>query len=503
MHDDPGYHGSDFQDMEDDEHPFWRMDTITFTSVGIDIGTATTQVIFSRLFLRRLGSELSSRFVVVSRDALYLSPIHLTPYTPGRERIDELALGKLVDMAYREAGLRPDEVNTGAVILTGEAIRRDNARAIAELFSAEKGDFVCATAGHRFEALLAAYGSGAVAVSSEQSARLLNIDIGGGTTKLAVVERGRVLETAAFHIGGRLLSTDPSGKIALLEPGGVAIASKAGFDWFVGSPVTPAQIDCMAEWMAEAVVSLVTQDQSAAEFGELLLTDPLSLPKTYDGVLFSGGVGEYVCGKETRSFGDLGQPLGDALRKRVLAGHFPWPVVPARECIRATVMGASQYSVQVSGNTIYDLHSESLLPRRNLQVLRPHCDLSGEIDSSKVAKAIRDHFAAFDLEEGEKEVALVFEWRGDPLAIRLAGLCEGLVQGLPRTVAQGKPIFLVFDGDVGGLVGNLLKEEWRLSSQVLSIDGIVLQDFDFIDIGQVLSPSGAIPVTIKSLIFRL
>jgi ethanolamine utilization protein EutA len=503
MHDDPMFHGSDFRYMEEHEHPFWLKDTITFTSVGIDVGSATTQVIFSRLFLRRLGREFSSRFTVISRDALYLSPVHLTPYTPGRERIDEQALGKLVDMAFQEAGLSPDEVNTGAVILTGEAIRRENARAIAELFSAEKGDFVCASAGHRFEALLAAHGSGAVAISSEQGIRLLNVDIGGGTTKLAVVERGRVLETAAFHVGGRLLSTDPSGKIALLEPGGAAIARKAGFDWSCGDSVTPAQIDQMAQWMADAVVSLVTLDQPPAEVKELLLTDPLSLSKTYDGVLFSGGVGEYVYGKETRGFGDLGQPFGAALRERVEAGCFPWPVIPARECIRATVIGASQYSVQVSGNTIYDLHAESLLPRRNLQVLRPHLDLSGEIDSRKVAEAIREHFTAFDLEEGEKEVALVFEWLGDPLAIRLAGLCEGIVQGLPHTVAQAKPIFLVFEGDVGGLVGNLLKEELRIESPVISIDGIVLRDFDFIDIGQVLEPSGTVPVTIKSLIFQI
>jgi ethanolamine utilization protein EutA len=503
MHDDPKYHGSDFQAMKDHEHPFWLLDTVTLTSVGIDIGSATTQVIFSRLFLRRLGRELSSRFTVVSREALYLSPVYLTPYATGRERIDEQALGRLVDVAFREAGLRPDEVNTGAVILTGEAIRRENAQAIAELFSAEKGDFVCASAGHRFEALLAAHGSGAVAISGEQGIRLLNIDIGGGTTKLAIVERGCVLETAAFHVGGRLLSTDPAGKITLLEPGGAALARKAGFAWSLGDQVAPAQIEQMAQWMADAVISLVTLDQPPPEIRELLLTDPLSLSKKYDGVLFSGGVGEYVYGKEARGFGDLGQPFGAALRRRIEAGCFPWPIIPARECIRATVMGASQYSVQVSGNTIYDLHAETLLPRRNLQVLRPYLDLSGEIDSRMVAEAIRKHFDAFDLEEGGKDVALVFAWLGDPLAVRLAGLCAGIVQGLPSTLAQCKPIFLVFEGDIGGLVGNILKEELRIESQVISIDGISLRDFDFIDIGQVLLPSGTVPVTIKSLIFQL
>ena len=177
------------------------------------------------MVLRRLGRELSSRFVVTERDTLYLSPVHLTPYSAGRERVDEQALGRLVDAAYQEAGLTPRDIDTGAIILTGEAIRRDNARAIADLFAAQRGNFVCATAGHNFEALLAAHGSGAVAYSAEKQCRVLNVDIGGGTTKLAVAECGRVLSTAAFHVGGRLMATDGAGTITLLEPGGQVLAA--------------------------------------------------------------------------------------------------------------------------------------------------------------------------------------------------------------------------------------------------------------------------------------
>src|SRR5215470_232211 len=221
MHDLPHDHHHNEPGFDDEaEHPLWKLDTITLTSVGIDVGTATSQIIFSQLVLRRLGKELSSRFVVTERDTLYLSPVHFTPYTGNRQRIDDQALGHLVDAAYREAGLSPRDIDTGAIILTGEAIRRDNARAIADLFASQRGSFVCATAGHNFEALLAAHGSGAVAYSAEKQCRVLNVDIGGGTTKLAVAERGRVLSTAAFHIGGRLIATDDSGKITVLEPGG-------------------------------------------------------------------------------------------------------------------------------------------------------------------------------------------------------------------------------------------------------------------------------------------
>jgi ethanolamine utilization protein EutA len=490
------------QTEEEEEHPLWKLDTITLTSVGIDVGTATSQIIFSRLVLRRLGRELSSRFVVTERKTLYLSPVHLTPYAQGRERIDDLALGRIVDAAYQEAGLSPQNIDTGAIILTGEAIRRDNARAIADLFAAQRGNFVCASAGHNFEALLAAHGSGAVALSAERECRVLNIDIGGGTTKLAVAERGRVLSTAAFHIGGRLLATDSAGAIVVLEPGGQTLARQAGFEWQVGDRVATGEIERLAEHMARAVLSLAQDEKPAPEFATLWLTPPLSGPKNYDMAIFSGGVGEYIYGKESKSFGDLGAPLGKALRRRTSNGTFAWPLAPARECIRATVMGAAQHTIQVSGNTIYRSDDE-LLPRKNLQVLRPDVDLNDEIDPPALAQAIRSHFQTFDLAEGEAEVALVFRWGGPPAAIRIAAFCRGLLEGLPGTLRNGRSIYLVFDHDLAGLVGTILKEEFGVKNGILAIDGVTLRDFDFIDLGKVLEPSGTVPVTIKSLVFQM
>lgn len=497
MHDVPDDHEHD----DETEHPLWKLDTITLTSVGIDVGTATSQILFSQLVLRRLGRELSSRFVVTERDTLYLSPVHLTPYTNGRERIDDQALGQLVDDAYREAGLRPRDVDTGAIILTGEAIRRDNARAIADLFAAQRGNFVCATAGHNFEAQLAAHGSGAVAHSAEKLCRVLNIDIGGGTTKLAVAERGRVLSTAAFHIGGRLLSSDAANTITMLEPGGQLLASQAGFQWQVGSRVTTAAIERLASHMAQAILSLTQEEQPRTEFEQLWLTAPLSGPKNYDAVIFSGGVGEYVYGKQSQSFGDLGAPLGRALRKIISDGALPWRLEPARECIRATVMGAAQHTVQVSGNTIHRT-DESLLPRKNLQVLRPQVNMDSDIDSPSVAEAIQKHFRAFDLVEGQAEVALVFRWDGPPTALRIAAFCRGLIAGLAATLKNHRPIYLIFDHDLAGLVGTILKDDFAIENALLCLDGVTLHDFDFIDLGNILEPSGTVPVTIKSLIFQ-
>jgi ethanolamine utilization protein EutA len=503
MHDIPGdhSHGGGPPD-EEEEHPLWKLDTITLTSVGIDVGTATSQIIFSRLVLRRLGRELSSRFVVTERKTLYLSPVHFTPYIASRERIDDQALGRLVDAAYQQAGLTPENVDTGAIILTGEAIRRDNARAIADLFAAQRGNFVCASAGHNFEALLAAHGSGAVALSAERECRVLNVDIGGGTTKLAVAERGRVLSTAAFHVGGRLLATDGAGAITVLEPGGQTLARQAGFEWHVGNQVATEHIDRLANHMAQIVLSLIHEEKPARELEQLWLTPPLSGVKSYDAVVFSGGVGEYVYGKESKSFGDLGAPLGEALQSHISNGALAWPLAPARECIRATVMGAAQHTIQVSGNTIYR-SNDDLLPRKNLQVLRPVVDLSQDIDAPALAQSIVSHFRAFDLAEGEADVALVFPWSGPPAALRIAAFCRGLMEGLPGTLKSRRPIYLVFDHDLAGLVGTILKEEFGLKNDILAIDGVTLRDFDFIDLGKVLEPSGTVPVTIKSLVFHL
>src|SRR5437899_1222601 len=174
-----------------EENPIWIADHVTLLTVGIDIGSSGTQVIFSRINLRRYGEDLTSRYYVVSRETLFQSPVALTPYA-SEQRIDEAALGGIIDRAYADAGISPNEIDTGVVILTGEALRRENAEAMAGLLAEQGGDFVTATAGHHMEAMLAAYGSGASRISSDQGKRILNIDIGGGTTKLALVENGRV-----------------------------------------------------------------------------------------------------------------------------------------------------------------------------------------------------------------------------------------------------------------------------------------------------------------------
>jgi ethanolamine utilization protein EutA len=497
-------HDHDHFEFDDDgpieQNPIWLQDHVTLISVGIDIGSSGTQVIFSRIKLRRYGEDLTSRYYVVSRETLYQSPVALTPYQ-NEERIDDAALGKIIDDAYAGAKLHPDDIDTGAVILTGEALRRENAEGIARLLSEQGGEFVCATAGHHMESLLAAYGSGASRVSHDENKRILNIDMGGGTTKLALVEKGHVTATAAVHIGGRLQVVDEAGRIERLDPAGRYHARQAGFSWSKGDVINPGDLDKVAAVMADTLVKALTERPLSHAVEHLYLTDPIQDFGHLDGIMFSGGVAEYVYARETRDFGDMGRRLGRAIRARLDTGALPWPLLPAGECIRATALGASEYSVQLSGNTSYITKPGELLPRRNLQVIQPPFECEEVIDPTKLAAAIRGHFTAFDLIEGEGEAALALRWQGLPSYERIAAFAEGIRHGLAHTIERKKPIYIMLDGDIAQTLGAVLREELLVESEILAIDGVMLRDFDYIDLGRIRMPSYTVPVTIKSLVF--
>jgi ethanolamine utilization protein EutA len=500
-HDHDHDHDYDFEndDVPLQDNPLWRQDNVSLMTVGIDIGSSGTQVIFSRVNLRRLAEDLTSRYYVVSRETLFQSPVALTPYQ-SEERIDDEKLGAIIDDAYNAANLHPDNIDTGVVILTGEALRRENAQGIAKILSEQGGEFVTATAGHHMESMLAAYGSGAARVSSDQGKRILNIDIGGGTTKLGLVENGKVIATAAVHIGGRLQVVE-DGKIVRLDPAGKHHAKRAGFAWNRGDTIALADMEKVADGMADALVAAVTAQPLPHDIEHLYLTDPIAALGRIDGIMFSGGVSEYVYQREERDFGDMGPRLGRAIRERIAQGAFPWPVLPAGECIRATALGASEYSVQLSGNTSYISAPGVLLPRRNLQVLLPPFVCEDTIDPAKLAAAIRSHMTAFDVDP-DREIALALRWTGMPSYERLAAFAEGIRRGLAERVARKQPLFIMLDGDVAQTLGHILRDELHVESEMLVIDGVVLWDFDYIDLGRIRMPSYTVPVTIKSLVFN-
>jgi len=496
------------QDPDDDHHgesiglradnPIWLQENVTLCSVGIDIGSSGTQVVFSQLTLQRSGAGLATRFVVVERRRLYESPVAFTPFGAAG-LINAAGIGQIIDRAYDEAALRPGAVDSGVVILTGEALRRENAESIAAVVSAMAGDFVCAAAGHHMEAALAAYGSGSARASLDTGRRILNVDIGGGTTKLSIVAAGEVTATAALQVGGRLVAADADGRIVRLEEAGRKHARAAGVELRPGARVSPAELDAVAAEMADVLAAALAPDADAARLP--YLTEPIGPLTDVTGVIFSGGVAEYVYGSETRDFGDLGRRLGRAMAGRLADGSIPFPLLPAAARIRATALGASEFSLQLSGPTCYVAAAGALLPRRNVQVLRPGYELADEIDATELAAAIAAAMRTFGAHENESDLVLALTWTGRVTYQRLSAFALAISSALAARIAAGHPLVLAVDADIGHALGGILCDELHVATSVLVVDGLNLLNFDYIDLGRPLQPSQAIPVTIKSLAF--
>ncbi len=477
----------------------WKLENVELTTVGVDVGSSTSHLMFSRVHLRRMGQALSSRFVVVNREVLYRSPIMLTPYRSD-DSIDSDQLKAFFGDAYKRAELKFEDIDAGAIILTGEALKRKNSRAIADLFAAESGKFVCASAGHHLESVMAAHGSGAVGLSRQTGQTILNVDVGGGTTKFALVRGGEVLHTAAAAVGGRLVARGDGGELVRIEGPAEQAAATAGFRLSLGEPLSDAdQAKLVATW-CQVLVGLMHLEPPTGLTAELMLTDPIPNDVTPEAVTFSGGVSEYIYSREPGSFHDLGPALGAGIRAALDGGAIGLPLLDPGQGIRATVIGASQFSMQLSGNTIA-ISDGAELPLRNLPVLHPKVDLAGEFTSAEIAGAISQAITRFATDEGVPSVALSFRWQGDPLYQRLRTFADGIVQGLAESIAERKPVVLLLDGDIGKTLGNILKSELQVPSDVVSIDGLQLQEFDFVDIGEVIQPANAVPVVIKSLLF--
>jgi ethanolamine utilization protein EutA len=481
----------------------WTADNVELTTVGIDIGSSTSHLMFARVHLQRLSAALSSRFVVVERKILWQSPILLTPYRSDYTiDVDELA--GFIGGCYAYAGIEREKVDSGAVILTGEALKRRNARAIADLFSEEAGKFVCASAGHHMECQMAAHGSGAVALSRGRNAVLLNVDIGGGTTKFALIEQGRILATCAIATGGRLMVEDEAGRLMRIEPPAQEIAGELGIELRLGQALAAADRKGIAARMARMITGLIDLRQPGELARRLLVTEPWPAElanKGVDGMTFSGGVAEYLYKRESRRFGDLGADLAEELRHALAHRRDLPPVWDPGQGIRATVIGAAQFSVQISGNTIL-IADPDKLPLQNLPVLACRFALDEDIAADAVADEVRAALARADFAEGESPVALSFPWRGDPSHARLYAVAAGICAALPRTLSEQMPLVLLIDGDVGKSIGRVILHEIAPHADVIAVDGVALKEFDYVDIGSLIELTNVVPIIIKSLLFK-
>ena len=472
------------------------LEMFTLKSVGIDIGSSTSHLVFSRLTLRREGAALSGRFKVTSREVLYRSQIMLTPYLAGT-LIDLAKVQQFIEAAYREAGLTPEDIDTGAVIITGEALKKDNAQPIVEYFATYSGKFICAAAGHNHEALLAAYGCGAVEISKSEGKAVLNVDMGGGTTKFALIAGGVVTQTAAINVGARLIAFDATGVVTRLEDAGRVLMQALGHQVELGKKITRKQQADVATLMAKMLFEMIAQGTISPLAQQLMVTPPLRNYRLsqVDHVIFSGGVAEHVYDHDRTAYGDVGPLLGKRVRERLKDLPNRQMVREPTEGIRATVIGAGEYTVQASGNTSY-ISNPGVLPIFGLKVIQ-----ASLTDGAAVVPAITQALRKFDLTSFTSGLALSLSLAGQLDYKTLCQVAEGIADIVRISESAKSPLYLVLDVDVAKSLGGILKEELQLDRDIIAIDGIDVGDLDYIDIGAPMGITEVIPVTVKSLMF--
>ena len=448
------------------------MSAETLLSVGIDLGTTTTQLVFSRLTVRNEGSAFSvPNYTVAAREVLRRSAVHFTPLRSERE-LDAEAIARIVDAEYAAAGIDRRAVQTGAVIITGETARRENARAVLEALSGYAGDFVVATAGPALESALAGRGAGAADYSQAHACTVVNLDIGGGTTNIARFTNGALTDTACLNVGGRLVKLEPDGRVTY-APG----------DRLTPQDLAPA-VSLLTEILEEALGFRPVRDEARLRF---FVTDRLPGPAPGAVYSFSGGVADLMDDRprEPFAYGDLGVLLGRAVAKSAVG-----PRIPARETIRATVIGAGCHATELSGSTVY--FDRIAFPLKNLPVaaLTPEEE---RLPPAQLAQTVRARLAVF----ADGPAVLALQGRRDLHFAALSALADGLAGGLR---GRDGPVLVAVAADVGKALGQALAV--RLPGvPLLCLDGVQLPPGSYLDVAAPIANGQVLPVVIKTLVF--
>ncbi len=455
----------------------------TLLSVGLDVGTTSSQLVVSRLQIEnQAGSFAVPDMVISRRQVVYESPVHFTPLLQG-ELVDAAALKELVQREYVRAGIRREQVDTGAVIITGETSRKENAQAVLSALSEFAGDFVVATAGPELESVLAAKGSGAVAYSGETGKTVLHLDIGGGTSNLALIRDGKIAATGCLNVGGRLIKMNPDGQVCYVSPVLHPLCGLHEGDQVQESDLLPVvQLLTHALEMAAGLreqtpllKALWTRELAAA-------AQPLVQGEAVT-ISFSGGVADCIEKQQDwLAFGDLGVLLGRQIRKsRLCEGDYRL----GEQTIRATVIGAGCHSAQLSGSTVF--YRNVSFPLKNLPVM---CLTAAEqeLPAQALSQCIREKCAKQD---GTAVLALPgirapgYSW------VRM--LAKALIQGLGE-----QPVLVALEQDMAKALGQAMALELPQERSCLCIDSVKLTQGSYLDVGVPVGP--AMPVVVKTLI---
>jgi ethanolamine utilization protein EutA len=473
-----------------------EINELEILSVGVDVGSSTSHLAFSKLLLKRDERSVTRRFNIEERNIIYEGRIIHTPLLDDNT-IDIKKLTGFFKEEYERAEIDPADIQTGAVIVTGESARKQNAREIAEALSNDAGKFVAATAGPNFESLIAAMGSGAAARSKDNGNMILSCDIGGGTSNIAISRNGEILSTSCVSVGGRLLGIDSKGKIWRIDPPAAAVMEHLGLKYDVGDSISKAEIEKIAAKFAEILFETITGPADSALARQLMLTADLDFPGRIDEYAFSGGVAELMYGG-LNNFSDIGHMLAGKIN--LLASQLTAPVVELPNKIRATVIGAGAYSLSISGCSGFRDDQVSF-PLRNVPVIRVDVDQS-KLSIQHVVSKIKASFQRFDQEEGQEILALYFK---DPVRVsypQLELFAKSIETALTNTIENNLPVILIFETDIACSVGNVIRRETDLKTNLLALDELKLKEGDWIDIGEPLVGDQVFPVTVKSLVFH-
>ena len=444
-------------------------------SVGLDVGTTSTQMILSELAVEnKAGSFSVPEMAISKRKILYKSKVHFTPLK-GENLVDGGAIRELVEKEYALANITRQQVDTGAVIITGETSRKENAREVLSALSEFAGDFVVATAGPDLESILAAKGAGAVAFSEELGKTVLHMDIGGGTANLALIKEGKIIATGCLNVGGRLLKFDENGIVTYVSP-----VLEGLCDLKVGDMAQKAQVEAVAQMLTQAL-EMSAGLRPKTELLSKLTTEGTAMepPEGETVVSFSGGVADCIEQElPWLSFGDVGPVLGQAIRRSSLCqGQYRL----GQETIRATVIGAGCHSAQLSGSTVFC--RDVTLPFQNLPVVTL---MEQEQEREDLASHIREKLRGQDT-----EAVLALPGFSKPDYGRIKALAAKIAEGM-----ASQRILVAVQSDMAKALGQAMA--LTTEKPILCIDRVKLSEGDYLDVGQ---PVGvAFPVVVKTLI---
>jgi ethanolamine utilization protein EutA len=472
-------------------------------SVGIDIGTTTTQVVFSRVQIHDVARPGQvPRLQVGAKHVLHESQIYFTPLkTP--EEVDVQRLSDIVINEYRTTGLQPHDIETGAVIITGEIARTYNADTILKALSEIAGDFVVTVAGPNVEAQIAGRGSGAAAYSLERYTQVTNIDVGGGTANAAVFKLGEHLSSSGLAVGGRQVIVEKtSGMIRHIAGPGQIIVKALNLRMQEGMladlPTLQRFCDCMAELVADLASGIVTPLGH-----KLQLSPPLQIQNPSPVLFVSGGVGAYFYEpidihslSDVLIHEDVGPLFAQSLRQNSRLRNMN--IKRPAQTTRATVMGASSQTVTLSGSTIWA--EEHLLPLKNLPVIRPQLSNDDLFTPERLSASIRTAATRWDIDFGSNRFAVAIDLPEHLDYAQMHSVASGVVHYSSQNLANSTPLVLILERDYAQVLGQTIKT-LRPELPLVSIDQIGLGEGDFIDIGKPIMGGRVVPLSIKTLIF--